>query len=227
MPIKKAVLIDTKQISSRVIELAFETVETFNFLAGQFISISIQDRFRAYSLCSNPYIANTFSIIASVGHDGIGANYLKSLKVNDEIAFVGPAGKFKLNMNIHNKYIFLCTGTGIAPFISMLYQLEKECRNTHIQMYCGYRTEEEILKLDVLDNFKKTLPNFSYKLYVSKPLTETNYNTGRITNQYTIDKNTYYYVCGNPEMVTQNVELLKAQVSNENIFYEKFTVAGN
>lgn len=227
MPIKKAVLVDTKRVSSKSIELKFKTLDSFEYIPGQFISISIKDKFRAYSICSNPYIEDTLSIIASIAHEGIGANYLKQLKVSDEVSFVGPSGRFKLNINVNNKYVFLCTGTGIAPFIPMLYQLEKEHITSNIQMFCGYRTEEEILKLDILEYFKEKLPNFSYNIYISKPNGNTIYNIGRITNQYEIDKNTYYYICGNPDMVIQNVDILKQIVSNENIFYEKFTVAGN
>ncbi len=57
---------------------------------------------------------------------GVASNYLCDLKEGEEVLLTGPAGKMFLlpkEEYIHRPYIFLATGTGIAPFRGMIKRL--------------------------------------------------------------------------------------------------------
>ena len=67
-----------------------------------------------------------FSIVKLEG--GLGTTYLfEEAKVGTEIKFKKPAGVFTLPADVSDKnLVFICTGTGVAPFRSMVFDLLKK-----------------------------------------------------------------------------------------------------
>lgn len=222
-------------LTPKVIKLDFEVTDSpsFNFTPGQFVSIMVSDtQYRSYSIASASNNGNMLSIIASVDHQGVGVNYLKALNIGDSVTMVGPAGRFMLSPHLPDNLLFIATGTGIAPLISMLNSLASTHHSGKIRLYFGVRTESEILYAEELNRFKSTLPNFDFTICVSQPttpLTGENYFTGRVTDllrvQFpTLSRSIQFYLCGHPQMIEDVVKFLsKNQVHGNQIFHEKFT----
>ena len=108
-----------------------ERPRTFRFVAGEFVMIGLNNwseklqknkpLMRAYSLTSGPYdeFLEFYSIKVP---DGPLTSKLQHLKVGDEL-IVGdkPTGTLTLNnIELGGDLWMLATGTGIAPFISLL-----------------------------------------------------------------------------------------------------------
>ena len=100
-----------------------ERPNTFRFTAGEFTMIGMGDNdiMRAYSITSGPYdeFLEFYSIKVP---DGPLTSRLQKIQIGDEIE-VGhkPTGTLTLaNLELGNELWMLATGTGIAPFISLL-----------------------------------------------------------------------------------------------------------
>lgn len=222
----------TEYLNSKILQIKITPKQKFVFYPGQFISLKVgENTFRSYSIASSEK-ENYISLIVAVGHKGVGANYLKNLEVGDEVNFIGPAGRFVLPKVSLNNLVFIATGTGLAPIISMLNTLcENKC-SSKVTLYFGIRNKTEEFYFEKIKGYKAMLKNFSYLTCYSREhieVTETS-KRGRVTDfleDCVEDKqNTQIFICGNPSMVNDvNNILNKAQVPKNNVFYEKFTLA--
>lgn len=227
--LRTAKVVAKEWISSKVLEIVFTNDEPMKFIPGQFISLNVAEfKYRAYSLCSAGDDEKKFTLIADAAHEGLGSNYLRNSNIGDAVTFIGPSGKFQLVEPIPSNLVFLATGTGLAPFISMFYELKDMETDVNIHLYFGVRKEENIFYIDKLEEFKKTMRNFDYTLCLSQPTSLWEGNVGRINDYIRLldIKNTHVYLCGNPFMIDDNLKKLYELGMNEsNVFYEKFTEA--
>lgn len=225
-----AVLTKKEWISTKVIKADFRVVDPPDiiFTPGQFISIKVdRTSFRAYSICSSNEKWNEISIAADSAHNGLGANFFRELKIDDDVLFIGPSGKFCIPADLSTPVTFVVTGTGIAPIISMLYALTKLNLNTRFRLYYGVRNKSEMLFEDELNTFKEKLNDFDYFVCMSQPDPEWTGNVGYVTKHLEVDgdQNTRYLVCGNPDMVDDITRLLQSKNIPDNyIITEKFTL---
>ena len=213
---------ETSWLNHRVLHLVFELIEpkSISFIPGQHISIIIGNVTRPYSLSSDSRIRNEVSISVSAAHEGLGSDYLRNLKVGDEVEALGPLGRLKLSENHKENIVFIATGTGVSPMISMLTELLHQNCQSNIMLYLGLREKQDNLFIAELENFKKTLPHFSYKIIYSQP--DANWGGLRfyVTDAVEIGdiQNTQYYVVGLKVMVlAMTQKLLDAGVAEENI----------
>jgi len=211
------------------LDIHLENPDTMDFIPGQFISLKVSDSsFRAYSISSSNKDNQNISIILTVAHSGVGSNYVRGLKIGNAIHFIGPSGRFHLAEKVTQEIIFMVTGTGIAPVLSMLNELISQSCTSKINVLFGLRSEEDIFAEDFLQECFQKLPNFEYKICISNPSDNWTGLKGRITDFYKIDSpaDVQTYICGNPFMVEDVVKLFKhAGVTESQLHREKFTVA--
>ena len=118
----------------------------FQFKAGQFTMIGLDDTpKRPYSLTSGPQ-DNFIEFYSIKVPDGALTSKLKNIQVND---FVNVSDKPVGNLVVENldwgtDLYLLATGTGIAPFISMLCDEYTYQRFQNIHVYWSVREKEEI-----------------------------------------------------------------------------------
>ena len=224
-----ATITSKEWISSKVLEVKFKVQDSFEFVPGQFISLNVaENTYRAYSICSDYKIVDEFTIVADAKHEGMGSNFLREKNIGDTVSFIGPSGRFVFSPNIPKNVVFLATGTGIAPFIPMFHKLQDMESKSKITVYFGLKHEDHIFYEGILNNFKAQMHSFDYKLTVSKPTPNWTGLRGRIFEHLDISDvpNTCVYLCGNPEMVEQGVELLTNKgFQKDQIHLEKFTFA--
>jgi len=223
-------------LTPSVFELHFKPHSELTFLAGQFVSIIIpgkgpngRDLRRAYSIASAPQDEN-IELCVKLVENGPGTNYLKSLgdQPNAEFKCVAPYGTFILKTEKDRIPYFIATGTGIAPFRSMIKETSffDNFKNSHCTL--GVREEEELLYTDELRNYSK----LTYNACVSRPkktLDPTFQHKGRVTDflkdqlpTLPIDKMDFY-LCGNGAMITEIKSILQnANVQKENIHQEVY-----
>jgi ferredoxin-NADP reductase len=106
------------------IEFEVQGVLRFGFVAGQWLSVKGstpegEEITRAYSIASAPSENARFALCLNRVQDGFMSNYLCDLGEGDEISFQGPFGDFILRPPLRDT-LMIATGTGIAPFRSML-----------------------------------------------------------------------------------------------------------
>lgn len=142
----------------------------FAFKPGQFVTLDLpihekkNKRWRSYSIASAPDDTNIFELVIVLVEDGLGTPYLfNHIKIGDEIILRGPAGIFVLPDTIEHDYFMICTGTGIAPFRSMVHHLyNHHIASKDLYLIFGTRTKIDLLYHDELTALQEKLPDFKY-----------------------------------------------------------------
>ena len=198
---------DTKRFWIEVPEL-----ETVDFIPGQFVTLDLpihekaNKRWRSYSIASWPDGSNVFELIIVLDHEGTGTPFLFSLKVGSELSLRGPQGVFHLKEPVANDLFLICTGTGIAPFRSMVHHM-KNAGISHRDIYLifGCRHQADLLYFDELKQLEKDMPGFHYIPTLSKEKWEG--HTGYVhavyeslcSNRQAAD----FYLCGWKGMIDE------------------------
>jgi len=101
------------------------------------------------------------------------SNYLCDLNVGDEVQLTGPVGKRFVLPSDPSKhdYIFIATGTGIAPFRGMLLDLIKQGMTSRVALLMGAPYESDLLYDDDLTVWSEKYDNFSYHTAISRHTT--------------------------------------------------------
>jgi len=149
--------------------LRMNGLEKFAFKAGQFITLDLpihekkNKRWRSYSIASPPD-GNVVELVIVLVEDGAGTPYIwEHFKVGHVAQAKGPLGKFTLPETVERDVCFVCTGTGVAPFRSMLLDLKKTGKPfKNIYLVFGCRTNEDVLYRDELVKLQEELPNYQY-----------------------------------------------------------------
>jgi len=169
--IGKVIRIENETHSTRRFWIEIPAIQNFEFVSGQFVTLDLpiheqkNKRWRSYSIASAPDGTNVIELVIVLLEGGAGTNYLfNHVKVGDELTFRGPLGKFTLPENIESDTFLICTGTGIAPFRSMISYLDNNKlqpqKNIHIIFGC--RTLQDALYKNELSELQKKLPYFFY-----------------------------------------------------------------
>ena len=83
---------------------------------------------------------------------------------------IGPKGKFLLEPNDHRTHLFISTGTGIAPFMSMIRETLAEGQPRRVVMLHGCSYVEELGYREELETWERdrTYP-VTYVPTISRP----------------------------------------------------------
>ncbi|WP_073002612.1 ferredoxin--NADP reductase [Mariniphaga anaerophila] len=174
----------------------------FKFESGQHISLSISGDYqsREYSIYSAEDDEHLEVLVKEVD-GGYFSPKLKHLKEGDMVEVHGPFGRFSLDAQKRDshKHIFIASGTGIAPFHSMV----KSNPGLDYQVIHGVRHTNEAYEREEYENGK-------YFLCTSRD-TDSDFH-GRLTaylKEAEFDKNSCFYLCGNSDMIFDAMEILK------------------
>ena len=166
----RVVRIENENYNTRRFFIEVHDMESFSFKAGQFVTLDLpineqkNKRWRSYSIASWPDGSNIFELLIVLLEGGTGTHYLfNELKVGSELVFKGPLGFFTLDPPIEKDIFFICTGTGIAPFRSMLHEILLN-KTPHKELYLifGCRTKEDLMYYDEFKKLEKQLDHFHY-----------------------------------------------------------------
>jgi ferredoxin-NADP reductase len=223
-------------LSAQTKYLEFEVagVAHFGFVAGQWLSFKTnkadgEEITRAYSIASPPGDDNRFALCLNRVQDGFMSNSLCDMKKGEEISVQGPFGDFILRPPMRDTF-FIATGTGIAPFRSMLHWLLADpVRHQHKQLSLlfGNRTEGDIYYHEEFLKLAAQHANFHYLPTLSRGGTGwqglRGYVQEHVREVAEARSDMHAYICGLDKMVKANRELLKGLGwDRRSILYEKY-----
>lgn len=195
-------------------------LDVFDFEPGQFVTLDLPigektaDRWRSYSISSWPDGSNIFELVIVLAEGGKGTDYIfNEVKVGSELQFRGPQGKFTLPDNIDRDLFLVCTGTGIAPFRSMVHHiLNNNIHHQHIHLIFGCRTRADLLYYDELLEIAGRMENFHYRPSLSRE--EWDGRKGYVHDIYEKlvagKPPAYFFLCGWKNMITEARQKLSA-----------------
>ncbi|XZG70137.1 ferredoxin--NADP reductase [Chitinibacteraceae bacterium HSL-7] len=208
--------------------------EALRFENGQFVMIGLmvdgKPLMRAYSVAS-PNYEETLEFFSIKVQDGPLTSRLQKIQVGDELLVSKkPTGTLVLSDVKPGKHLYyLSTGTGLAPFMSLVQDPEAYERFDKIVLFHGVRTVSELAYADFLT---KELPNNEFfgemvrekLIYYPTVTREPFRNQGRLTDLVESSKlfediglppfnpeHDRAMLCGSPAMLDDTCKLLDAR----------------
>jgi len=204
------------------------------FIAGQFTSLALDidgERIaRPYSFLSSPG-QQPLEFFFYVATDGVLSNALVKLQPGDSLWLKEQAnGFFTLEEVPASRDLWmLATGTGVAPYFSMLGSEEIWQRYRHVVLVQGVRSKPDLQYQNLVTSYQESYPGrFYFQPFVSREACEGSIQ-GRIPDSLrdgdleariglNLDvEHSQVMLCGNPDMVKDTVELLKQRGFKKNL----------
>ncbi|MBU1953508.1 hypothetical protein KKH03_00870, partial [Patescibacteria group bacterium] len=189
--------------------------------------------FRSYSIVG---IENgILSLLIDTRVGGPASIFFDAAEMGTELHLIGvPMGKFVVHDTGKDK-VFVATGTGVAPFVSMIKAVLGRDAGARVRLYFGARHIKEDFSVRLFEDIvgaragtKGRFPNFSIIHCISRPEKEPGkgFLQGRVTE--IVPKNEKdcrepeFYLCGNPKMVDDIQHVLRLCGADRNLFTEKY-----
>jgi ferredoxin-NADP reductase len=232
----RASLVRSASLSEFTKHLEFEVKDAprLGFVPGQWLSLKAltpegEEITRAYSIASPPSDDGRFAFCLNRVDAGFMSNHLCDLAEGDEINFQGPFGSFILRPPLRDT-VFIATGTGVAPFRSMLHWLLADParhEGKKFWLLFGVRTEADIYYRDEFERLASDHSTFHFLPTLSRGGAEWNGLRGYVQQHLpeivSARSDMHAYICGLDKMVKANRDLLKAHGwDRKQILYEKY-----
>jgi len=230
-------LLDVHSLTPSLFTLRTTRDPGFRFRAGQFARLGVTKAdgstvWRAYSMVSSPHdeFLEFFSIVVPGGEF---TSELSRLEVGDTLLVDRQAfGYLTLDRFVDGRDLWLlATGTGLAPFLSILQDFEVWEKFERIILVYSVREARELAYRDLIEGLARRdyLVEFAHKLQFVPTVTRESYPgalNGRIT---TLIENgeleraagvaltpdhSRVMLCGNPQMIDDTRKVLKLRDMN-------------
>ena len=218
------ILTEKKQLSDNTVQLDFEfegdSGASFDFTAGQFIQFLIETKEkvkkRSYSIAGSPEEFSKqgkLSVALSYVKDGLASGLFSEAEPGLKMEISGPYGALTLPEEFSGQLVLVGTGTGIAPYRSMLPQLNQLAnKGIPIKVVMGVRHRHDLIYRDDFEAVDK----LDYRVCLSRePSVDQakNEHSGYVQDQFAeLDLNPetdLIYLCGNPGMIDSAAAALK------------------
>lgn len=214
---------------NRHIRFDLQGGKTLHFKAGQFAQIFVPHdgkiRRTSYSIASSPQHTDYFELCVTLVDGGVSSTFLHKLRPGDKVQAMAPLGTFTLKDETRDM-VFISTGSGVAPFRSMIQdQLAKGTRKNLYLIY-GHRYEPDLLYRAEWEATMKSHSNFKVLFTLSRDTAwkgERGYVQEKIEKFVPGVKEKNYFICGLNNMITAvNDRLLTLGVPKEQIHFERY-----
>ena len=202
----------------------------FKFTAGQFARIGLMVNgelvVRAYSVVSSPFDENLefFSIVVP---DGAFTSNLQHLEIGDELYLDKTAYGYltlaRYQLPLAHDLWLLATGTGLAPFLSMLQDFETWTKYQDIHLIYSVRSTTELAYVDriqeIAESFGEGHTGFKFVPIITRdpnatlhdrlPVLIENGELEKVVGLSLNPATSHVMLCGNPQMVEDTKDALK------------------
>ena len=198
-----------KFLSEDVVKLTLRMPpnKSLEFLAGQYVDLSVKDIKRSYSISSTPSDSKIEFLIKNYTGGQFSKYLFNEAKVDDLLRIEGPKGTYILPKDIPQNLVFISTGTGIAPNLSLIKSALNEgiVQSSQITLIHGQRTAKEHIyslegtlnEIEIIKCTSRESVEGYVQGYVQDALKGLDLNI----------QNSLVFACGNPQMIKE----LKAQ----------------
>lgn len=227
----EAKLIESTELAPEVRHFVFEVpgVEKFTFVPGQFVSMNrvINEKkiTRAYSIASAPSETNRFELCLNLVHEGLLSPRLFEMQPGDTVDIRPPLGMFVLR-NPPRDTVFIGTGTGIAPFRSILKAQLNETSPAFTLVF-GVRHESHLMYRAEFEELARKHSHFRFLPTLSRPTESWTGRSGHVQShlQEAIGerRDIDVFLCGLKLMVDDVRNILKEMgFDRKQILFEKY-----
>ncbi len=254
-PLYNATLVDRIDITPDLVQFRIlPDAGVPNFTPGQYVALGLLPEVdgdaeespkpklvkRAYSIGSSPEEREFLEFYVAIVQGGALTSQLMKLEPGGRLFCAAKVtGHFVLNDVPADKNLVLVgTGTGIAPYISMLRTPSTWTDGRQISIIHGVRYNQDLAyreELEGLADRSEEVQTFSYYAAVSREDPPGGHRKGYVQHLFQdqvveLDvERDHVFLCGNPAMITDVVEMLTEQGFKEhsrkspgNLHFEKY-----
>ncbi len=187
------------EVSDGLAIFRFSLERDFSFIPGQYATLWLTHRGktlgRPYSIASSSYETRNIEFYINLVKEGKLTPSLWQpevieglIRCNPETkaAIMGPSGLFALDSEDPRDFVFVASGTGLAPFISMIRKMDQDSRTqkgflrrriyiihgVSYPKHLGYREELEALAAETAGDLKRKLA-LVYLPTISRPFIDS------------------------------------------------------
>jgi len=204
-----------KMLTEDVLELSLKLSDNIEVSKWQYAILTLKDFdwefFRAYSVVL--YKNNILTFCIKIKDTWRWGRELKNIKLWTTIKIKWIYWNFVLKETSKPK-VFIATWTWLSPIINMV---SEKLKNKNNYLFFGVKKKKDLFYVDKISN----LENIETHILLSREEV-TWFENGRIDlSKFEFDKDTEFYICGNPAMVDWNIKYLEKE-GFKNIYSEKF-----
>ncbi len=210
----KVIRIEDATYNTKRFWIQVPEVDVFDFKPGQFVTLDLpihekkNKRWRSYSIASHPDGSNIIELVIVLLEGGAGTTYLfNEVTEGSEFPLRGPQGVFTLPETIDKDIFLICTGTGIAPFRSMVHYIKlHNIAHKNIYLMFGCRLLKDCLYGEEMKQLDAEMKDFHYLPTFSRESTESNVRIGYVHAMYEsiiqeAKPDASFYLCGWKNMI--------------------------
>lgn len=207
-----------RRMSESTVSLTVRTLaaqDPVSFTPGQFVRLTLASGVsRDFSMCHLPSDDRLLRFQIKVYPDGQFSSYLANqAQVGEPITVEGPMGKF-VYRDTGRVPVFIAGGTGLAPIVAMLRQLEQTAPETEALLFFGNTNPGDVYFVDELKELRNSLPNLAVTFTLLRPDSTWSGEVGLVTEPLRDHltgraPNFDYYFCGAPVMIEAVSTLLE------------------
>jgi ferredoxin/flavodoxin---NADP+ reductase len=228
-----ATITSRREISADLWAIRVDTGVPFPFSAGQYATLGVAGPAglieRAYSIASSPYEPELEFFIELVPAGAL-TPLLYHLQVGDTLSVRKTAkGRFLTDVSaakseVPNDHLFLCTVTGVAPFLSLVRTLAQDARDgkplsdRRLFLIEGASRSSELGYNEELEQLARDLPWLTYVPTVSRPWDDPGWSgeVGRVDDVIRKYADQWFadpaqgmaHLCGHPSMIEHGKAIL-------------------
>jgi len=220
-----------KPLTASLWSLEVEIDTPLVFYPGQFVELAVPgraDQWRAYSIASPSGEPRRLEFILKRLRGGAFSGHVPELAPGTALSLRGPFGVSYLRDG-DAPLLFVATGSGIAPLLSMLRSAVEAGDRRQIDFYYGVRTRADIPLVDELGHLQERLASFTFRPTLSAPTPACAWTgaTGRVTQLIQCDLTDAScfdaYLCGAPDTCNEVGRLLEAKgIGSGQLFFDRF-----
>ncbi len=218
MQLHQAEVTGIQQLTPRVKSFQLTLDRPITFLAGQFVYVHVERDGtlirKPYSIASPPSEAGRLELVVTLVAGGHVSSWFHAMQGGEKLTVEGPAGRFVLKEPGSSDLVLIATGTGVAPFRSMLLDLFRTGFERDVRLLFGVRHEDEILFERDWRGLAAAHPNFHFIPTISRPTSpkwagEVGYVQTKVGKYVPAIEQKMFYVCGIVPMVNAVSDALR------------------
>lgn len=242
IPVKDYVgnIVDFKALTHDISGVEIEIDAPLKFWAGQYVDITVTTESndtitRSFSMANSPEESQKLSFIIKKYPGGRFSSELESggIKLGATVKITGPYGMCFRREERQGPVILVGAGSGMSPVWSILNDQLASGEDRPILFFYGARTQDDLFKLDEIDNMLKAYPSVEFIPVLSHAADDSNWAgeqgfvhecVERRIKEMDIDGEGDVYACGPPPMIDALTPVLfMNDFETERIFIDKFT----
>lgn len=231
-----AEILEVIEESPKVKRMVLGFADELAFIPGQFITLKFPhlhdengfEMERSYSVAKykKSHIPGAVSIVEicfSLKPEGQVTPYLWQLSVGDKLLATAPKGDFVLRETKGLSAInFVCTGTGLVPFIPMIESLILSDFQGEIRLVIGNRYFGDVIYASLLKQWQQLKQVKVFLAFSREPSAEYVGYVHGVYGQFDLE-NSHVYVCGWKEMCADTRRNLKQMgLTRKQYFFEQY-----